>query len=545
MRKILGASIGSCVHVAGIMNFLNVAQKCGFETKFLGQAVDIARLKDEIKKYDPEIIAVSYRLSPESAEELFSNLNDIAIKVYKQKTFVLGTTKAVADAMEMVGLLDIFDKVFTGGEPACDVEEYLTGRKLQLSGSGVPPQTLVERINFKKPFPILRHHFGRPTMQETIRGIKKISKSGLIDIISIGPDQNAQEFFFNPEKMNRLQDGAGGVPVRSAVDFRKLYSASRTGNHPIMRCYSGTNDILKFAEMLVETINNAWCAVPLCWYSEIDSRSERKLEQAIKENQQVMKWHAQKGIPVEVNESHQWSLRYTTDAIAVAAAYLAAYNAKKMGVKIYVSQYMFNTPRETSFTMDLAKMLAKIELIESLHDDNFYSIRETRTGLFSMPANFNKGKGQLGSSTLLQMQIEPSIVHVVAYCESSYAAKPDDIAQSSEIVMKAIENYLNGCPDMKADSSVRERKKALIDDAMLIIKKIKTLDVKKIYEDPLTAPEIIGAAVRCGILDAPQLEGASGAYGKIKAMFVNGANMPVDDCGNMIDEEQRLKKLVC
>ena len=310
-----------------------------------------------------------------------------------------------------------------------------------------------------------------------------------------------------------------------------------------MRCYSGTNDILKFAEMLVETINNAWCAVPLCWYNEIDSRSERKLEQAIKENQQVMKWHAQKGIPVEVNESHQWSLRYATDAIAVATAYLAAYNAKEMGVKTYVSQYMFNTPRETSFTMGLAKMLAKIELIESLHDDDFYSIRETRTGLFSMPANFNKGKGQLGSSTLLQMQIDPSIVHVVAYCESSYAAKPEDIIQSSEIVLKAIENYINGCPDMKTDRAVQDRKKVLIDDAMLIIKKIQTIDTKKLYEDPLTTPEIIGAAVRSGILDAPQLAGASGACGKLKTMFINGANLPVDDCGNMITEAERLKKL--
>jgi hypothetical protein len=214
-----------------------------------------------------------------------------------------------------------------------------------------------------------------------------------------------------------------------------------------------------------------------------------------------------------------------------------------MGVNTYVSQYMFNTPRETSFTMDLAKMLAKIELIESLHDDNFYSIREVRTGLFSMPANLNKGKGQLGSSTLLQMQIEPSIVHVVAYCESSYAAKPDDIIQSSEIVLKAIENYLNGCPDMKADSVVGGRKKVLVDDAMQIIRKIKSLDTDSRFEDPLTAPEIIGAAVRSGILDAPQLAGASGACGRLKTMFVNGANMPVNNCGGAITEEERLRSL--
>jgi hypothetical protein len=214
-----------------------------------------------------------------------------------------------------------------------------------------------------------------------------------------------------------------------------------------------------------------------------------------------------------------------------------------MGVKTYVSQYMFNTPRETSFTMDLAKMLAKIELIESLHDDNFYSIREARTGLFSMPANLNKSKGQLGSSTLLQMQIEPSKVHVVAYCESSYAAKPDDITQSSEIVLKAIENCLNGCPDMKADSAVGDRKRALIDDAMQIIRKIQSLDAGGRFEDPLTAPEIIGSAIRIGILDAPQLAGAAGACGKLKTMFINGANMPADDCGGAVSEEERLSNL--
>jgi len=214
-----------------------------------------------------------------------------------------------------------------------------------------------------------------------------------------------------------------------------------------------------------------------------------------------------------------------------------------MGVNVYVSQYMFNTPRETSFTMDLAKMLAKIELIESLHDNSFVSIREARTGLFSMPANLNKGKGQLGSSTILQMQIEPSIVHVVAYCESSYAAKPDDIIQSSDIVLKAIENYLNGCPDMKADIAVQNRKKVLIEDAMQIIRKIKSLDTDNKFADPLTAPEIIGASIRYGILDAPQLAGASGACGKLKTLFINGANMPVDGCGRAITEEERLKNL--
>ncbi|MDD5660113.1 MAG: methionine synthase, partial [Actinomycetota bacterium] len=388
------------------------------------------------------------------------------------------------------------------------------------------------------------HHFGRPDLKETVRGIRKISESKLIDIISLGPDQNTQEFFFHPEKMDEKQNGAGGVPIRSEKDLGELYKASKTGNYPLMRCYSGTNDIVEFAKILKEKINNAWCAVPLCWYNEIDNRSKRSLVDSIAENQAVMKWHAQQNIPVEVNESHHWSLRYAPDSIAVAAAYIAAYNAKKMGVRTYVSQYMFNTPPETSFKMDLAKMLAKIQLIESLHDETFTTLRQSRTGLFSMSGNFYANKGQLASSTMLQMQINPHIVHVVAYCESEHAAKPADIIESSEIVVRVINNYLNGCPDMKNDSEVIVRKKQLIKDAGLVIEKIKDLNREGRFADPLIEPEIISRSIKIGILDAPHLKDFEAACGKIKTGFFNGANLTVGKDGKPIDELERLNDIV-
>ena len=44
-----------------------------------------------------------------------------------------------------------------------------------------------------------------------------------------------------------------------------------------------------------------------------------------------MKWHGDRNIPVEVNGSHHWSLRDAHDAIGVATAFLAAYNAKRWG----------------------------------------------------------------------------------------------------------------------------------------------------------------------------------------------------------------------
>ena len=61
-----------------------------------------------------------------------------------------------------------------------------------------------------------------------------------------------------------------------------------------------------------------------------------------------MRWHAEHGVPVEMNESHHWSLRDAPDVVAVVAAYLAAYNARAAGVRDYVQQLMFNNPPCTS-----------------------------------------------------------------------------------------------------------------------------------------------------------------------------------------------------
>ena len=72
--------------------------------------------------------------------------------------------------------------------------------------------------------------------------------------------------------MDHRLDGAGGVPLRSKDDFIKLYEAAQRGNYPLLRCYSGTSNLIPFAQVLQETIKNAWCAVPLCWYNVLDKK---------------------------------------------------------------------------------------------------------------------------------------------------------------------------------------------------------------------------------------------------------------------------------
>ncbi|MCF6095484.1 cobalamin-dependent protein [Thermovorax subterraneus] len=539
MAKILGATIGNCVHVAGVMNFLSLAEREGYEVEFLGAAVKIDELIAAVKESRPDYVGLSYRLTPEPLREILKELKEKieSSGIDKGIKWIFGGNEPTAQVAEESG---IFYKVFNGLEDIDDVIGFLKGYRHSKEENY--PQDLISRIESKYPYPILRHHLGLPTLEATIEAIKKVSEAKVLDVISIAPDQNAQEFFFEQHKMDRRLDGAGGVPLRKKEDFEALYEASRRGNYPLLRCYSGTTHLIEFAELLQETIKNAWCAVPLCWYSALDKRSSRPLREAIKENQKVMKWHGERGIPVEVNESHHWSLRDAHDAVGVATAYLAAYNAKKMGVKHYIAQYMFNVPPSLSPKMDLAKMLAKIELIESLQDDNFKVYRQARAGLASFPGDLSQAKGQLASSAYLAMAIKPHIYHVVGFCEAHHAATAEDIIESCKIVRGVIRNAFLGLPDMVNDPVVQERKNQLIKEAMVILDAIKQLNPN--VEDPLSDADTIAKAIELGILDAPHLKGNPAACGKLVTRMVNGALYAYDPEENKIlTEEERIEKI--
>jgi methylmalonyl-CoA mutase cobalamin-binding subunit len=539
MKKILGASIGNCIHVRGIINFLKLAEEGGYETNFLGPVVPVKKLIDAIIKQDPDIVAISYRLTPETSKKLFMELKDsITKKGLKSKKYIFGGTLPVAKVARKIG---IFDKVFDGTEPREEVISYLEG--ISIEKEERYPQNLLDRIKQKYPYPLIRHHFGLPSLSKTIEGAKEIAMAKVLDILSLAPDQNAQECFFRPNEMNRNLDGAGGVPLRREEDLETIYNATRCGNYPLVRCYSGTRNLIKWAEMSVRKIKNCFGAIPLCWYSQLDGRSPRSILEAIKENQSTIKWYADKGIPVEVNESHQWALRECGDVVEVATAFLAAYNAKKLGVRHYVSQYMFNTPPETSPTMDLAKMLGKIELIESLHDDAFTSYRMVRTGLASMSPDFGVAKGQLASSIQVAMLIKPHIVHVVGYCEGDHAATPKDIIESCKIAQGAIKNSLLGLPDISENRQINERKNELLREAKLLLDAITQIADKNV-EDPWSNPETLANAIKIGILDASHLKGNKFAKGEIMTKMINGACYVIDSNGDILPEKRRLKEIL-
>ena len=534
---ILGASIGKCVHVAGIMKFLNLAHDLGYQTHFLGPAVPVDKLLDEIEKINPDIAALSYRLSPESAGSVFKELKDGISKRDIKKRFFLGCTPPVAEVAKNTGL---FEWIVTEATPYEEIISFLKGEK----GKGKEakyPQDLVERIKYNAPFPLIRHHFGQPSLQDTIKGAKEIALSGVLDILSLGPDQNAQESFFRPDEMDPKQDGAGGVPLRTPDDLKAIYNATRCGNFPLVRCYSGTQDLLKWAEMSVETINNCWGAIPLSWYNRLDGRSKRPLPDSMKENQDVIVWYARQGVPVEVNEAHQWSLRNAHDVVAVATAFLGAYNAKKLGVKYYVSQYMFNTPPDTSPQMDIAKMLAKIALIERLHDDNFVSFRMVRAGLSSLSIIPEIAKGQMASAIYTGMFLKPHIVHVVGYCEADHAARHDEIIESCKIAKGVIKDCLLGLPNIASDEAIQKRKEELISETMVLLNAIKELSKDRDTE-PWTDPDVLTRAIKTGLLDAPNLKGNEFANGEVVTGVINGACLALSpETCKPLSESERLR----
>lgn len=540
MRKIVAASIGNCVHVAGVVNFLRVAEDQGYNCIFLGPAVDVNELIDRVKNEKPEIAGVSYRLTPEALKPLLIHLKKRVEEEGIRKTkWVFGGTEPTAQVAEEAGF---FSRVFDGTGGMDKTISFLKG-KASLQVKQNHADNLIDRIEEKYPYPVIRHHFGLPDLQSTVRGIEEIASSEVLDVISLAPDQNAQQFFFRQEKMNKELDGAGGVPIRSEKDLNDIYSASRRGNYPLLRSYSGTADLEEMADMFIRTIKNAWCAVPLCWYNVLDGRGDRPVEASIGENQSLMRWHGQRDVPVEVNESHHWSLRDAHDVVGVVAAFLAAYNAKKAGVKNYIAQYMFNVPPAMSPKMDLAKMLAKIDLIESLHDETFTTYRQARAGLARFSTDLNLAKGQLASSAQLAMAIRPHIYHVVGYCEAHHAATAGDVIESVKIARGVIEGCLSGYPDITDDHEVASRKEWLIVQALYTLNFIRETFAE--YEDPWSSPEVIARCIKMGILDAPHLKGNPSACGKLQTRMVDGALKAYDKAaGRVIYEEERLERIL-
>jgi hypothetical protein len=310
-----------------------------------------------------------------------------------------------------------------------------------------------------------------------------------------------------------------------------------------MRTYSGTDDFIRLAEMYRQTINIAWAAVPLFWFNQMDGRGPWDLEGSIREHQELMHWYGTQNIPVELNEPHHWGMRDAHDVVFVVSAYLAAYNAKASGVKDYIAQLMFNSPPGLSDAMDLAKMLAVLEMIEPLRSPDFRIWKQTRTGLLSYPLEPAAARAHLSASIYLQMALRPHIVHVVGHTEAHHAATGEDVSEACRMARRVIENAINGQPDLTVDPVVQSRCSHLVSEARVTLEAIRLLAADG-EGDPLTDPKILSRSVTEGILDAPQLKNNPFGRGEIKTQIFRGACFPVDSNSKPISESERLAKFL-
>ena len=542
MKTVVTAALGECVHVAGVMNFLRLAERAGWRTVFLGPAVPVEEVLAAARKERADLVGVSYRLTPETGDRLLGEFAEEADQLREAGVrFAFGGTPPVAERARAIGF---FEQTFDGSEPVEMVLAYLKGQLHTEMAEEDYPQTTIERIAWKAPFPIIRHHFGLPTVEATREGIARIAEAMVLDVISLGTDQDAQANFFHPERQDPRRTGAGGVPVRSPDEYRTLYAATRLGNYPLLRTYSGTDDFIRLARLYVETINIAWCAIPIFWFNQMDGRGPWDLEGSIREHQRVMAWYGQRGIPVELNEPHHWGMRDAPDVVSVVAAYLSAYNARALGVRDYIAQFMFNSPPGLSDAMDLAKMLACLDLIEPLARPDFRIWRQTRSGLLSYPLDPDAARAHLAASVYLQMALKPHIVHVVSHTEAHHAATADDVIEACKLARRAIENAVRGQPDMTLDPSVQQRRHELTREARTTVDAIHAVATPGV-PDPLTDPATLTRSVTAGVLDAPHLRNNPFAHGEIVTRIDSrGACITVDPAtGSALSEEERLATL--
>ena len=145
-KTVVAAALGECVHVAGVMNFLRLAEAAGWQTVFLGPAAPIERVLEAAQEHGASLVGVSYRLTPETGERLLVEFAEAADDMRAAGVrFAFGGTPSVAERVRTIGF---FERVFDGSESTEDVLAYLRG----WSGSAAEityPQTLVERIAWK------------------------------------------------------------------------------------------------------------------------------------------------------------------------------------------------------------------------------------------------------------------------------------------------------------------------------------------------------------------------------------------------------------
>lgn len=510
-RRVMVGAIGACVHNLGVEGFADWMEDrgSGYVSVKLGPAVPIPEVINKIREARPEVVGISMRLGDLHIDKLITEFVELATKhgIHPRESGIRyafsGLRPAANVVRAMTGVpvepdeftpeaerhfdLDAVAAAYAGRENfrhffELVADDYITMEQLEdfaekrtgtIHDHHVEwSDFLVERIRQvreREDRPIIRAHIGiaAETIEPTIAAIEKLAEAGAFEIVSLAPDQPSQEmlakFIRGEEDPDKYLRGQGGAPIRTVEDLQRLKAASRRGNFPLTRIYTGTDELVTLAKLWEQHLNMAFPAVPIFFYNQLDGRGPISIRDSFREHYETIRWWAERGKPLEINDPHQWGLRYASDDMQVTDHVLVAIIALKMGIKHYVMQMMFELPPEISAMDDLAKMCAAYELIEPLtrHYD-FNIIRETRSGLPSFPPNLHQAKGHLAFGIYTQLYMDPDILHVVSFPEAHHEAKAEDIIESCEITKQVCWDFEKGnVPDVWSDPTVQARRREL------------------------------------------------------------------------------------
>ena len=519
-RRVMVGAIGKCVHNLGVETFADWLEDkgLGYVAVKLGPAVPIPEVINKIREARPEVVGISYRLGDLHVDKLVSEFIELATHygLHPRESgirYAFGGLRPAANVVRaMTGLPIEPDQFAREGEQNYDlnevrerfkdkehfqgffelvVDDFVTMEELEAFARREPPahlrkkqirwsDYLVERIKQVRELenrPIIRAHIGiaAETIDPTVEAIEKLAEAEALEIVSLAPDQVSQEllakFIRGEEDPSKYLAGQGGAPIRTVEDLKRLKAATQRGNYPLTRIYTGTDELLELAKLWEEHLNMAFPAVPIFYYNQLDGRGPISIRDSFDEHYETIRWWAKQGKPVEINDPHQWGLRYASDDMQVADHVLCGVIAHKLGVKHYVMQMMFELPPEISAMDDLAKMRAAYELIEPLtrHFD-FHIIKQTRSGLPSFPPNLNQAKGHLAFSIYTQLYLDPDILHVVTHSEAHHEATADDIIESCDIVKQVCWDFAKGgVPDIWNEPKIQSRIRELKETSMYIL----------------------------------------------------------------------------
>jgi uncharacterized protein (TIGR01319 family) len=515
-RRVMVGAVGKCVHNLGVETFAEWMedQGIGYVSIKLGPAVPIAEVINKIRESRPEVVGISMRLGDLHVDKLIGEFIETATQYSLQPResgirYCFGGLRPAANLVRaMTGVPLEEDRFIREEEKHFDLDEiartygekehyrnffeliaddFVSMEELERFALRLPAKDaereaqwsdfLVERIRQvreREDRPIIRAHIGiaADTIEPTVRAIEKLSSAGAFEIVSLAPDQTSQEllakFIRAEEDPSNYLAGQGGAPIRTVLDLERLKAATQRGNFPMTRIYTGTDELVTLAHLWEEHLNICFPAVPIFFYNELDGRGPISIRDSFDEHFHTIEYWASLGKPLEINDPHQWGLRYASDDMQVTDHVLCAIIALKKGIKHYVMQMMFELPPEISALDDLAKMKAAYELAEPLtRHFEFEIIRQTRSGLPSFPPNLNQAKGHLAFGIYTQLYMQPDILHVVTHSEAHHEATADDIIESCEIVKQVCWDFVKGnVPNIWSDPVLKARKLELKQGAM-------------------------------------------------------------------------------